>query len=151
MHDSPYVGPPSVDLDRAWQNLVANMSIRVTKAELERRGQSSVALPGGGHLAWLGVFHQLHCVVGLIASFACSLPFSFRCHSDKLMMRPAEDASAVELLGALPSKHDCERDKGLACACGSLSRAPAGGNHVSRGHNVSDDFHVAEDRETDAE
>ena len=65
MHDSPYVGPPSEPLDTAWQHLLANMSIRVTKDELQRHGQSSVALPGGGHLAWLGVFHQLHCVVSI--------------------------------------------------------------------------------------
>jgi Mycotoxin biosynthesis protein UstYa len=66
MHDSPYVGPPSAPLDMAWQSLLANMSIRVSKAELERHGQNSVALPEGGHLAWLGVFHQLHCVVSVM-------------------------------------------------------------------------------------
>ena len=44
---------------------MGNMSIRVTKAELEAHGQTSVQLPGGGYLAWLGVFHELHCVVSL--------------------------------------------------------------------------------------
>ena len=42
---------------------MGNMSIRVTKAELEAHGQKSIKLPGGGYLAWLGVFHELHCVV----------------------------------------------------------------------------------------
>jgi len=41
---------------------MTNMSIRVTKEELDAHGQTSVALPGGGYLAWLGVFHELHCV-----------------------------------------------------------------------------------------
>ena len=42
---------------------MGNMSIRVTKEELDAHGQTSVELPGGGYLAWLGVFHELHCVV----------------------------------------------------------------------------------------
>ena len=40
------------------------MHIRVTEAELRRDTQDSVALPeSGGYLGWLGVFHELHCVV----------------------------------------------------------------------------------------
>ena len=40
------------------------MHIRVTEAELRRDNQDSVELPeGGGYLGWLGVFHELHCVV----------------------------------------------------------------------------------------
>jgi hypothetical protein len=42
--------------------LLNNMSVRVTADELAAHGQSSVALPNGGYLAWLGVFHELHCV-----------------------------------------------------------------------------------------
>lgn len=63
MHESPYVGVPAVDIDLAWQALLADINIRVTKEELDRHDQMSVQLPGGGHLAWLGVFHQLHCTV----------------------------------------------------------------------------------------
>lgn len=63
MHESPYVGPPGLEIDGAWSDLMGNMSIRVTESELARNGQMSVKLPNGGHLAWLGVFHQLHCVV----------------------------------------------------------------------------------------
>lgn len=63
MHESPYVGPPDPNVDHAWSDLMANMSIRVTKSELTQNNQTSVRLPGGGYLAWLGVFHQLHCTV----------------------------------------------------------------------------------------
>lgn len=62
MRDSPYIGQPGNISDGSWNNLFANMSIRVTEEELSSRGQSSVALPGGGYLAWLGVYHELHCV-----------------------------------------------------------------------------------------
>lgn len=65
MHESPYVGPPSPKVDGAWSDLMGNMSIRVSESELAQNGQKSVLLPGGGHLAWLGAFHQLHCVVSL--------------------------------------------------------------------------------------
>ena len=43
---------------------MAPMNIRVSAEELQRSNQESVSLPGGGHLAWIGAFHQLHCVVG---------------------------------------------------------------------------------------
>lgn len=40
------------------------MNIRVTAGELRRYGQESVGLSeGGGYLAWLGVFLELHCIV----------------------------------------------------------------------------------------
>lgn len=60
---NPYVGFPGSEIDQAWSNLLEPMNIRVTEAELKRTGQNSVALPeGGGNLAWLGVFHELHCI-----------------------------------------------------------------------------------------
>ncbi|KAH8676549.1 hypothetical protein BGZ60DRAFT_402830 [Tricladium varicosporioides] len=60
--DSPYIGSPSASTDRAWHDLMSKMTIRVTSRELERGNQSSVELPNGGHMAWLGVFHEMHCV-----------------------------------------------------------------------------------------
>ena len=40
------------------------MNIRVTAAELERSHQSSVQLSESeGYFAWMGAFHQLHCIV----------------------------------------------------------------------------------------
>lgn len=64
-NESPFAGPPSTEVDEAWHNLMLNMSVRVTKEELDAHGQTSIELPGGGYLAWLGVFHELHCVVRL--------------------------------------------------------------------------------------
>lgn len=62
---SPFAGPPGPDVEEAWHNLMLNMSVHVTKEELDAHGQTSIELPGGGYLAWLGVFHELHCVVRL--------------------------------------------------------------------------------------
>jgi hypothetical protein len=60
--NSPYAGEPTPESDEAWHTLLNNMSVRVTGDELARHNQTSVELPGGGYLAWLGVFHELHCV-----------------------------------------------------------------------------------------
>ena len=62
---SAFAGPPpDASIDGAWEALLAPMDMRVSKDELAQSGQSSVALPeGGGNLVWLGVFHELHCIV----------------------------------------------------------------------------------------
>ncbi|CAF9918429.1 MAG: hypothetical protein GOMPHAMPRED_001517 [Gomphillus americanus] len=60
--DSPYTRAPSSSTDAAWERLLENMTIRVTGEELERAGQTSIELPGGGYMAWLGVHHELHCI-----------------------------------------------------------------------------------------
>lgn len=63
---NPYAGAPTPELDAAWDDLLAPMHIRVSQGELRRDNQKSVALiEGGGYLGWLGVFHELHCVVRL--------------------------------------------------------------------------------------
>ena len=62
--ESQFAGPPSPSVDKAWHNLLENTTLRVSEQELERSNQTSVALPvGGGFMAWLGVYHQLHCIV----------------------------------------------------------------------------------------
>jgi hypothetical protein len=64
LRSSIYVGPPpSPETDAAWARLLETIDIRVTGKELARNNRSSVGLPRGGHLAWLGVYHELHCVV----------------------------------------------------------------------------------------
>ena len=63
MHEIPYAGTPSAEIDLAWRALLADMNTLVTEKELEQHDQMSVELPEGGYLAWLGVFHQLHCMV----------------------------------------------------------------------------------------
>lgn len=64
--DSPFTGSPGPESDRAWHDLLSNMTVRVSREELERGNQTSVELPGGGYMAWLGVFHELHCVVSTV-------------------------------------------------------------------------------------
>ncbi|KAH8602300.1 hypothetical protein B0O99DRAFT_708021 [Bisporella sp. PMI_857] len=59
---SQYAGPPAPNIDKAWHELLSPIDIRVTKEELERNNRTSVELPEGGYLAWLGVFHEVHCV-----------------------------------------------------------------------------------------
>lgn len=61
---SPWSGLPSPSIDAAWHHLLEHTTIRVTAQELARSNQTSVELPeGGGYMAWLGVFHELHCIV----------------------------------------------------------------------------------------
>lgn len=63
--DSPFTGTPNAESDEAWDGLLSSMTIRVSEAELQKGNQSSVALPNGGYMAWLGVYHELHCVVSV--------------------------------------------------------------------------------------
>lgn len=58
-----FVGSPGPETDAVWHSLLQNRYIRVSKAELLRNERTSVELPGGGYMAWIGVFHELHCVV----------------------------------------------------------------------------------------
>ena len=60
---SPFAGLPSASLDAAWHHLLEPTTIRVSAEELQQANQSSVTLPNGGYMAWLGVFHELHCIV----------------------------------------------------------------------------------------
>lgn len=68
MSQSPYVGQPTTEVEAAWHLLLAPASLRVSEEELQSSDpfgpstQASVALPNGGRLAWLGVYHELHCV-----------------------------------------------------------------------------------------
>lgn len=63
LKDNIFAGPPSPQLDIAWQNSLKNINIRVSKTELETAHQKSIELPeGGGYLSWLGAFHELHCL-----------------------------------------------------------------------------------------
>ena len=67
LSQSSFAGPPSPETDAAWTNLLAPMHMRVSIEELRRDNQESVPLPeGGGYLGWMGVFHELHCIVGRI-------------------------------------------------------------------------------------
>ncbi len=64
LSQSPFAGIPSPEVDAAWDNLLAPMHMRISLQELQRDNQQSVQLPeGGGYLGWMGVFHELHCIV----------------------------------------------------------------------------------------
>lgn len=60
--NSTFAGEPRPESEEAWHQLMSKMAVRVTSEELAVHNQTSVSLPNGGYLAWLGVFHQLHCV-----------------------------------------------------------------------------------------
>lgn len=61
---TPYAGPPSSQLDSAWDKLLSPMHMRISAEELREADQKSVPLPEkGGFLGWMGVFHELHCIV----------------------------------------------------------------------------------------
>lgn len=97
--DSPFTGSPGPESDRAWHDLLSNMSVRVSREELERGNQTSVELPDGGFMAWLGVFHELHCVVSTaLGGFPYSRTHTYICISLYLSNRRAlEDAAAMEI------------------------------------------------------
>lgn len=60
-----YDGPPTVDKDRAWDRLIKPAYFNATFEDLERAGESLdnvTQLTGGGYLASIGVYHELHCV-----------------------------------------------------------------------------------------
>ncbi|KAI0428525.1 hypothetical protein F5Y09DRAFT_312895 [Xylaria sp. FL1042] len=59
---SPFSGPPSSSVDEAWHELLRFTTLRASASELEPSNQTSVELPDGGYMVWLGVFHQLHCI-----------------------------------------------------------------------------------------
>ena len=64
LNATPYAGPPSPEVDAAWDALLAPMHITVSEQELKRDNQASIPLPeSGGYLGWMGVFHELHCIV----------------------------------------------------------------------------------------
>ncbi len=61
---NPFAGQPDQAIDAAWDELMAPMHIRITAEELQLDNQKSVKLiERGGYLGWLGVFHELHCIV----------------------------------------------------------------------------------------
>ena len=64
IHNNPFAGPPNASIDEAWHSLLEPISVRVSKEEWQRTQRTSVELPeGGGYLGWVGVYHELHCLV----------------------------------------------------------------------------------------
>ena len=64
LNHNAFAGRPTPEIDAAWHGLMKNINIRVSEEEMARSKQTSLGLPeGGGRLAWLGVYHELHCLV----------------------------------------------------------------------------------------
>ncbi|XXH03065.1 hypothetical protein Hte_009455 [Hypoxylon texense] len=62
---SIYSGPPSMEQDRAWDELIKPSFFATNREELEKAGEWSerlAELEGGGYPATLGVYHEIHCV-----------------------------------------------------------------------------------------
>ncbi|PFH57202.1 hypothetical protein XA68_15382 [Ophiocordyceps unilateralis] len=62
---SQYSGPPTRENEEAWIRLINPIYFNATRDELERAGESMVnvvKLTGGGYLATIGVYHELHCL-----------------------------------------------------------------------------------------
>ncbi|KAI0381265.1 hypothetical protein F5Y04DRAFT_288908 [Hypomontagnella monticulosa] len=60
-----FAGRPTPEKDRAWDHLIKPAYFNATAEELERAGESLsdiAQLLGGGYLASIGVYHELHCV-----------------------------------------------------------------------------------------
>jgi hypothetical protein len=69
-------GPPSPEMDTAWDRLLDDASIRLTTNEMSQFNSSSIDLQESqGKLAWLEISHQAHCVVShpLLYNFFRSL------------------------------------------------------------------------------
>ena len=67
---SGYHGTPNAEMDRLWEDLIRSRFIAVSHDELERSGRTSIAIkPEGPYLAWLGIFHELHCLVSVCQVF----------------------------------------------------------------------------------
>lgn len=61
----PYVGYPRPELERAWDGLLKNMNIRISKEDVQHFGreETAVAIPdGSGYIGTLNVFHEIHCI-----------------------------------------------------------------------------------------
>lgn len=62
---SNFAGPaPDLSIDKAWGDLLRPMNMRFTEREFREsvQAKSVELLQSGGYLAWLGVFHELHCI-----------------------------------------------------------------------------------------
>jgi len=107
---SPYAGLPSFEVDEAWHELLSQVSIRVSGAELKASNQTSVELPdGGGYMAWLGVHHELHCIKML-------RQWNYRDHYHPNVTeadRPHYDIHADHCLDVLRSAAICHGDTTL--------------------------------------
>ncbi|KIM75131.1 hypothetical protein PILCRDRAFT_38305, partial [Piloderma croceum F 1598] len=62
---SKYHGPPSDQVDQAWEDLYSFGISKIPKSQAALLPNRTVAIPGdeGNYVVALDVFHQLHCLV----------------------------------------------------------------------------------------
>ncbi|KAI1098862.1 hypothetical protein F4804DRAFT_323670 [Jackrogersella minutella] len=61
---TPFAGDPSIELDKAWHDLLEGTTIRVAKEDLDYYNVTSLPLAdGSGFASELFVTHELHCLV----------------------------------------------------------------------------------------
>ncbi|KAI0862847.1 hypothetical protein F4860DRAFT_99761 [Xylaria cubensis] len=63
---SVYTGKPTSEQDTAWDDIFSSMYFAASREEIDKAGESivdqMVEVSGGGYLATLGVYHELHCL-----------------------------------------------------------------------------------------
>ncbi|KAI1283284.1 hypothetical protein F5Y07DRAFT_349230 [Xylaria sp. FL0933] len=67
-HYSIYAGRPSEKQEEAWDNLITPVYFNISRDELSRAGESFeniIELTGGGYIASVAVYHELHCLRNL--------------------------------------------------------------------------------------
>ncbi|KAI1815497.1 hypothetical protein GGS20DRAFT_333095 [Poronia punctata] len=59
-----YVGGPTPEVDKAWNDLIDLSNIKVPSSEISRIGKTSIQVPDEPGQSWatLGVIHELHCL-----------------------------------------------------------------------------------------
>ncbi|OAA74183.1 hypothetical protein ISF_01084 [Cordyceps fumosorosea ARSEF 2679] len=60
-----YVGEPRPSLEKAWQDLLGPMNVRLSLQDVQAFGREATAVgmsDGSGYIGTLNVYHELHCV-----------------------------------------------------------------------------------------
>ncbi|KAF2816480.1 uncharacterized protein BDZ99DRAFT_136906 [Mytilinidion resinicola] len=63
IENNVYTGAPRPEHDHAWRRLIEPMTIRISRDELAKINETSIALrDGSGYIAETAVYHELHCI-----------------------------------------------------------------------------------------
>ncbi|KAI1264670.1 hypothetical protein F5Y18DRAFT_389748 [Xylariaceae sp. FL1019] len=62
-NNNVYTGRPRPEMDTAWAELIKPITVKISREELSRLGETSIALKDGtGYIAEMAVYHELHCI-----------------------------------------------------------------------------------------
>lgn len=102
-----FKGPPRPELDEAWNKLLGPTSIRVNKETLDRINRTSVPLlDGSGYMAGLDVYHQLHCLVSLLAPSRLHSVTPFQRYVRRYLHKDYYNMTEEKNLGQHIGEHD---------------------------------------------